>query len=76
MNKHLAILHSEALTRKNHWKNERSKLGQLIAPRTDWMVFKFTRLEASLRRQLNIEIESQISDDQLYHDLSLTKENH
>lgn len=76
MNIHLALLHSEAMRRKNHWKNEREKLGKLFAPRTDWMVFKFTRLEESLRMRLNIDIESKISDDQLYHDLSLTKENH
>lgn len=75
MNEHLAILHAEALCRKQYWQKERKNLGKLIAPRTDWMLYKFTRLEASLRKQLSIDVESQISDQKLYGDLEIVREN-
>lgn len=75
MNEHLAVLHADALSKKQYWQTERIRLGKLFAPRTDWMLHKFTHLEASLWSQLTYYIETQISDEKLYGDLEIIRQN-
>lgn len=76
MNTKFAELHAQALNRKRFWQNERESLGRLFAPRTDWNLMKFTRLEQTTKQQMYLIADNEIPTEQLYHDLSLTKENH
>jgi hypothetical protein len=76
MNTKFAELHAQALRQKHFWAKERERLGTLIAWRTDWQLLKFTRLEQTTRQQMILIADAEITTEQLYHDLSLTKENH
>ncbi|WP_040478846.1 hypothetical protein [Mariniradius saccharolyticus] len=74
MNTEIAKLHAQALSNKRKWLQERKNLGMLLALRTDWMVLKFTRLEQSLREQMYLIADTEISNNQLYHDLDLIQQ--
>jgi len=76
MNTKYAELHAQALRQRNFWAKERELLGTLLAPRTTWNLLKFTRLEQTTRQQMILIADAEITTEQLYHDLSLTKENH
>ncbi len=68
-NKHLLQIHADAMAKKRYWR-EQQKTDIFPNPRTMWMVSKFTQVERGLRRSIYQLADEQISDAQLYRDLS------
>ena len=63
----IRFIHAEQQSR--YWQKERKSLGTLIAPRTDWMIIKWSHLRNSYMEQVLDRLDLIIPTDQLYADI-------
>jgi hypothetical protein len=52
-----------------YWQDQRRSLGTLIAPRTDWEVYKHKKIVASKYKEVIKHLDEIISTEKLYADL-------
>lgn len=52
-----------------YWKAQRRQIGSLIAPRTEWNLFKYARLCQANYRILAARIDQLITDHELYESI-------
>lgn len=60
----IRFIHAEQQLR--YWKKERKSLGTLLAPRTDWMVLKWTYWRRIYLDEVISQIDLIVPTDQLY----------
>jgi hypothetical protein len=54
----------------SYYRGERKKLGDLIvAPRLDWMIYKFTQIRNTNFERISSQIDQIIPTEKLYQDL-------
>lgn len=58
------FLHAEQ--QLSYWKAQRKSLGTLIAPRTDWMIFRWAYLRSTYLHEVIDQIDLIVPTDQLY----------